>query len=265
MIADFHNDVLTSLDREELLADYQKSGNDIVCAFFKGEKTIDEALAVCGRFNRTKSKNLYLAFEDISYSDDEETIYSILSLKPVCVSLCWNHENAFAGGALSGGSLTPLGKKVVGMVNESGTALDLAHLNEKSFFAALDAAKIPVCTHACFSSVNAHPRNLTDEELCALESRGGLVGLAFYRPFLTKSERADVNDVLRHVDWFCSRYSYKNLCVGSDLNGCEDLAEGFFGYGFEGVLREGLDKLGYARAAVDAILYDNLHRFLMKR
>ena len=264
MIADFHNDVLTSANREKLLKDYSESENKIVCAFFKGARTIETAYTVSKNFIEKRSSNLYLAFEDISYTDNLAKLKKLIDLNPVYVTLTWNNQNIFAGGASSEGGLTPLGRKLIKLLNEKGVTIDLAHLNERSYFEVLSLADKAVCSHTCFSKVNAHARNISAEQISALIQKDGsaLIGLTFYRPFLTKEKEANIDDIIRHVDYFCENFPSKNLCIGTDFNGCEDLPSGFSDYSFEVSLKAALLKRGYGGTTVNGILCENLSRYL---
>ena len=264
-VSDFHNDVLTSPNAEALLEEYERGGNNIVCAFFKGSRTFAEALSVCRRFADDNKKNLYLSFEDISFTEDLSLIEALLDLRPVCASLTWNAENFLAGGARSDGRLTKKGRELIALMNERRIAVDLAHLNEASFFDVLDVAENVVCSHTCFFGVNEHFRNLKDEQISALAERKALIGLTFYRPFLTASVCSDVKDVIKHVEYFCERFPPELLCIGTDFNGCDEYPIGFSDYSFEKILRSSLSERGYEKCVTDGILYGNLSRFLTEK
>lgn len=266
MIADFHNDVLTSLEKDRLLLNYAESGNDVVCVYFKGNGTFADALSSCREFARVKARNQYLAFEDISYSEELTAIDALLDFSPVYASLTWNNQNALGGGATSVGDLTDLGKKIIGLLNSRGVALDLAHANEKTFYHALGLAEYPVCSHANCFELCPHPRNLKDEQISALVSRGGIMGMTFYPPFLksgTAGEReAGVEDIVDHIEHFCLKFSSDAVCIGSDINGCEKYIQGFFDYSFEDTLDSALARRGFSAEEREKILYRNLRNFL---
>lgn len=262
MLADFHNDVLTAKSREALLLEYKNSGDRIVCAYFKGNRTFADAYSVCKSFAENKTDNLHLAFEDFAYSENRSVWKTLLDLKPVYVTLTWNHENIFGGGAHSTWRLKHLGRELIKELNARSIAIDLAHTNERTFFEALEIADRPVCSHTCFFDITENRRNITYDQVCKLNEKGGLIGLTFYKEFITSKKTADVGDVIRHIDWFCERFPHKNLCIGTDFNGCTDLPKGFEDYSFEPLLREALENRGYARTTIDDILYNNLSTFL---
>ena len=111
MIADFHNDFLTSEGGGDL-AKIARETECCVCAVYTGGRGIAEVRRIVGRFRQKREKNLYLSLEDASYLD-ESTAEEVCGWEPVCVSLTSNGSNALAGGCLSDGGLTARGRKAV--------------------------------------------------------------------------------------------------------------------------------------------------------
>lgn len=259
MIADFHNDCLTSEKARALLSSYAESDNAVVCAFFKGRRGEADAFSAVKLFSEYgRSENrLFLSFEDFSF-ENEQTVERLLDFNPVCVSLTWNGENFLAGGAFSVGDLTPAGERRIALLNERKIPLDVAHLNERSFFSAYEKADTVVCTHCGFKGVKNHLRNLSDEQIKLVLEKNGLVGLAFYSGFLAGGEDA----VFQSLDYFVQRFGCNGLCLGTDFNGCNDFPVGYGDYFFEEGLRSKLVKYGYSSADVDGIFYENLLGFL---
>ena len=263
MIADFHNDVLTSEKREKVFAKYKKSENVIVCAIFKGKRDEKKLLRLAEFFKNNKSENLYLSFEDFSITD-EKIADKLLSFAPAAVSLTWNNANFLAGGAKSDGELTESGKKLIKKLNEKKIALDGAHLSEKSFFAAIELADTFVVTHTGFKGICDVKRNISDEQIKLTIEKRGLIGLAFYAEFLGTSRGGDENAVVKSVDYFAQKFGVKNLCLGTDFFGCEDFPCGYGDYRFEERFTNGLTKLGYKTEQINAIKFGNLFAFLSR-
>ncbi len=170
------------------------------------------------------------------------------------LSLCYNKGNNLAGGALSDGGLTPLGREVALLLREEGIVLDLSHLNHRSADDLL--ALLPdgvVATHSNCYALADHPRNLTDGQIKALIARKGLMGINFYPPFLTNRSFATVSDILLHIRHVLNLGGEEILAFGSDFDGIDrtpvdlrDLSE--------------LPRLG--KLINDAFLYGNMKRFL---
>lgn len=138
------------------------------------------------------------------------------------LSLCYNKGNALAGGALTDGGLTPLGREVALLLREEGIILDLSHLNHPSTDDLL--ALLPdgvVATHSNCFALRDHPRNLTDGQIRALIQKEGLMGINFYPPFLTDGRYATISDILVHVRHVLNLGGERILAFGSDFDGID--------------------------------------------
>ncbi len=265
MVADFHNDYLSSSSRIKILQEYSKSDNKIVGAIFRGRKDYVYAKTTLNFFLENKSDSLFFAFEDFSYEEDlPNLIYGLLDYMPVYVGLTWNGENNLAYGAGSSGKIKTRGIAIIKELNKREIYLDAAHLSEQSFYHALDYTDKILCSHTCFYELCPHARNLKTAQIKEIVNRGGLVGLTFYTPFLTENKSSTVEDVFRHVDFFVERFGVKNLAIGSDFYGCDNLPKGFGDYSFSVIFKEYLLKKGYKEWQIDAITYGNLSAFLDK-
>ena len=65
------------------------------------------------------------------------------------VTLTWNYENPLAGGVYSESGVTALGRQVINKLNANNIAVDLSHLNSKSFFQVASEAKTVLASHVC--------------------------------------------------------------------------------------------------------------------
>ncbi len=140
----------------------------------------------------------------------------------VFLSLCYNKGNDLAGGALSEGGLTPLGREVALILREEGITLDLSHLNHRSADELLEL--LPdgvVATHSNCYALADHPRNLTDGQIKGLIARQGLMGINFYPPFLTNKKNAYISDILLHIRHVMALGGRDILAFGSDFDGID--------------------------------------------
>ena len=72
--------------------------------------------------------------------------------------------------------LSPFGAEVVKEMNRLGMIVDVSHVADSTFFAALEVTEAPViASHSSVDGVKEHPRNLSDEMLRALAANGGVV------------------------------------------------------------------------------------------
>lgn len=96
--------------------------------------------------------------------------------------------------------LSDIGRDVVREMNRCGVIVDLAHINRKGFFEALElSTQPPMVTHTGVAGVHAHWRNIDDEQLRAVADRGGCVGVIFAKRFLGGGDVEAVVDHLMHI------------------------------------------------------------------
>jgi len=136
------------------------------------------------------------------------------------MSLTHNNRNIFADGCAetSGGGLSYLGKRLIKEINKYGMILDLVHINEPSFFQALDLSQCPiVVSHSNAKKICNSFRNLTDGQLKALADRGGVVGLNCLGFLIDDSfENQTVNRLLDHLDYIVELIGIDHVGFGPD-------------------------------------------------
>ena len=171
------------------------------------------------------------------------------------LGLTWSRPNAFAHGVTAEGGLTDAGRALVRACEELGILVDLAHLNQRSFWDVAAIAERPlVVTHACAAALTPHPRNLTDRQLDAVGDSGGVVGVCFHHEFAGPQR----TDIARHIDYVASRIGPEHVALGSDFDGCELPA------GLRGAqdLPLVLDDLGWGEGELRLLASENLLRVL---
>ncbi len=173
------------------------------------------------------------------------------------VSLTWNYDNPFAGGALETGSLTALGKSAVRELNTFDMVTDLSHLNRKSFFEVAQIAEHPIATHTGVDYVKRHPRNLTDDQLKMLRDKNGLVGLCVYPEFIG----SDLFDGFYCSLTHCLELGLEdNLSIGSDFDGAE-MHENLNKLSDLKRLYAFLCKKNLGKSILDKLFFENSYKF----
>jgi len=87
-----------------------------------------------------------------------------------------------------------------------------------------------------------------------------VAGLNLYAAFLTREDRCTLDDVLRHVEHFCSLGGQENIALGCDFDGCESMPAEIGSAADMGKLYEALLKANYPERVVRGIFTDNLLR-----
>ena len=272
-IADSHNDFLTKLKRYEYewyINEQVKNGLKVMsCAVFtNGLKDPISFIKQASKFldkynNENKQTKLLLSIEDMHFVD-LLNISEIFKLKPISCGLTWNNENILAGGVLSEKGVSQKGKNIIKRLEEKGILIDTAHLNKRSFFDVCEITSKPIYnSHSCLNSLNKNVRNLDDEQIDILVKSNGYLGICFVGKFLTR-EKVRVKDVVKHILYFIEKYGYKNIGIGSDFNGTDDLPDYLKSYADFKWLRNEFKKMGVDDNIIDCILYKNFVEFLMR-
>src|SRR5450755_706471 len=92
--------------------------------------------------------------------------------------------------------LTDFGKDVVREMNRLGVMVDISHVSDKTFADALAISKAPmIASHSSCRAICDAPRNMTDDMMKALASKGGVVQINYHVGFLSQefrdAEKAD--------------------------------------------------------------------------
>lgn len=137
------------------------------------------------------------------------------SIQPV-----WNFRNELGDGVWenrTGGGLTNFGVQVIKEANRLGMIVDLSHMNREGFFQTLDVATAPLLvSHANACGMLKNPRNLDDEQIKAIAKQGGLVGILAL-PERVKEGEADIEDMLKHMDYMIKLVGIEHLALGMDF------------------------------------------------
>ncbi len=141
----------------------------------------------------------------------------------VYMTLCHNGDNDIcdsARGCAEHGGLSAFGRNVVTRMNELGMMVDLSHAAESSFYDALELSSAPiVCSHSSSRALCPHPRNLTDEQMRALASKGGVAQVTLYHGFLRQQGEATILDALEHLHHMIEVMGPEHVGIGTDFDG----------------------------------------------
>lgn len=107
----------------------------------------------------------------------------------------------YAGGTGEPGGLTKEGDELLRRMHEAGVVLDVSHLADRAVREALEQWSGPVmASHSNARALVPGDRQLTDETVAEIGSRGGMIGVSFHRRHLRADDRpARLDDVVRHI------------------------------------------------------------------
>lgn len=190
-----------------------------------------------------------------------------LRARHMCAAtLTWNGDNPWGCGCFgSGGGLTALGIRAIERMQALDITVDVSHLGECGFWDVARRLNRPfIATHSCSAAVTAHPRNLTDEQFCAVRDSGGVVGINLYHAHLGIPFDGDyLTAFARHLTHFLSLDGEDTVCIGTDLDGMK-LPPLFDGMTVLGHLYDELLSRGFDAALLDKVFYTNAFRFFSK-
>ncbi|MEX3747647.1 MULTISPECIES: dipeptidase [Lysinibacillus] len=196
-------------------------------------------------------------------ADDLAKLSVILDAGVKLVGLTWNEENAVAHGAEQDANLglKPFGKEVVNLLNERDIIIDVAHLNEQSFWDVLPLAKHIIASHSNARAICDHPRNLTDAQAKALVEHGGHIHVVYYPTFI--SDDATLDDLVAHVKHLAKLVGVEHLGLGSDFDGIDATVNGLAHAGEAQNLLEALRE-HFSVEEVRGIASNNFRRYVKK-
>jgi len=174
-----------------------------------------------------------LHFEGLSGMDDELKLLRLgyhLGLRTM--GLTWSNVNNFATGVRvttkrqRRTGLTDLGRGLVKEAQDLGITIDASHLNDQSFWDLYEITEKPIiATHSNARYICDHPRNLTDDQIKAINEKHGTIGINFCMKFLDPEHPGEMYtnlglDVIKkHIDHIVNLSDINTVALGSDYDG----------------------------------------------
>ncbi len=144
------------------------------------------------------------------------------------MTLLWNEENCMGypnsrDVDIMSRGLKPFGIETVECMNELGMIIDVSHMSDGGFWDVLRYSKKPViASHSNARTLCPHPRNLTDEMIRSLAEHGGVAGLNFYPYFINESGKANIDDLVRHIEHMFYVGGEDFVAIGTDFDGFDE-------------------------------------------
>jgi membrane dipeptidase len=121
-----------------------------------------------------------------------------------------------------------------------------------------------ISTHTGFRTYCDTPRNLSDEQVRIILSRGGIIGVAAFPGMLSPDGQADISLLFRQIDWFVQKFGPAGIGLGTDFGGYDTVCKGFEDHSRLPALAELLADAGYPDSSIRDILGDNWFRFFLE-
>ncbi len=182
------------------------------------------------------------------------------------LSLTWNNDNPLCGGIENNNDgLSPMGRDALKRMCALGMVLDISHISDRGFYDAIefDGLKI-TATHSNSRTVCKHNRNLTEEQFKIICAKGGVVGLNTYPLFINGTDTACVDDLIRHIEHFCSLDGEFNIGLGADFDGIEYKMKDIDSCEKMNILFNELAKMNYPDQIIRGIYCKNFLNFYKK-
>ncbi|MBW2261509.1 MAG: dipeptidase [Deltaproteobacteria bacterium] len=209
-----------------------------------------------------------LSIEGLRPLDGEpEKIRALYEWGVRILGLTWWKSNEFAGSSTDPdeekrAGLTEKGREAVRLANELGMVIDVSHASDEVVRQVAELSEDPFfATHSCARALKDHNRNLSDEMLKLIASRGGVVGVNTYVGFLSDDPAGTVkrSTYVDHVMHMVGVMGVDHVALGSDFDGAKP-PMGLKHAGQMQLLAHDLLDEGLSQKDVDKIMYLNALR-----
>ncbi len=172
-------------------------------------------------------------------------------------TLGWNESNVLTGSHKTGEGLTDMGREYVKEAQRLGMLVDVSHISDRGFWDIIEMTNAPiVATHSNSRAVCNVSRNLTDDMFRAICQTGGVAGINQFASFI--GEKPTLDTVCDHVLHFLELDPEgKHIALGGDLDGCDELPEGFEGVQSYPAMAQRLLECGLTETMVQDIFWNN--------
>ena len=181
------------------------------------------------RLKRAGKKAVFLGIENgYAIGRNLDNLKRFKEMGVSYLTLCHNGNNDLCDsvtGHADWGGLSPFGKEAVAEMNRLGLMIDVSHAAPSTFYDVLKySAKPVIASHSSARAICNHPRNLDNDQLRALASKGGVVQLCLYKPFINQdAEKASLSDAIRHLYHIIEVAGINHVGIGSDFDGDGEL------------------------------------------
>ena len=160
--------------------------------------------------------------------------------------------------------LTDFGITYVQEMERLGMIIDVSHLGDAGFYDVYHHTTKPfVASHSNARSLCHVARNMSDDMILKLASRGGVMGINFYGDFLLETPTGNapsrIEDMVKHILYIKDLAGIDCIGLGSDFDGLDSQLE-IKDASFYQLLKDALFKAGLSQEDIEKIFYKNVLR-----
>jgi len=160
--------------------------------------------------------------------------------------------------------LSEFGIQYVQECERLGIIIDVSHLSDAGFYDVLKYTKKPfVASHSNVRSLCPHARNLSDDMIKQLASRGGVMGINFAADFLRETHAdhaiSRISDMVEHILYIRDLVGIDHVGLGSDFDGIPQNLE-LKDASYLPLLENALMNAGLSQEEIEKIFYKNVLR-----
>ncbi len=123
--------------------------------------------------------------------------------------------------------LTDYGKDIVREMNRQGMLVDISHVSDKTFYDALEISKAPlIASHSSCRALCNHPRDMSDDMIKALASKGGVIQINYEKSFIDEAYRVaydkETGGVVQHIGELTKNCNNNEACIAKKMAEIEE-------------------------------------------
>jgi microsomal dipeptidase-like Zn-dependent dipeptidase len=243
ILVDLHKMTEGHLDATIMVAYLEQQGltdEDLLAATAKANRILNEIEAMVAksssyvniaytptdlyRLKAAGKKAIMLGIENgYAIGHDIANVKRFRNRGVVYMTLCHNGNNQLCGSCRFNDEnlgVNAFGEQVIREMNRVGMMVDISHAGIQTFYDALDISQKPiVASHSSSRALCNHPRNLTDEQMKALASKGGVAQVTLYNGFLKEEGTATIQDAITHLNHMVDVMGIEHVGIGTDFDG----------------------------------------------
>jgi membrane dipeptidase len=150
-------------------------------------------------------------------------IFADLGVRYMTLSHFYNNEWADSStDQPAHNGLTDFGKDVVREMNRQGMLIDISHVSDKTFYDALELSKAPlIASHSSCRALCNHARNMSDNMIKALASKGGVIQINYERSFIDQAYKdayeKEAGGVVSHLADLTKSCNNDEACISREM------------------------------------------------